>query len=266
MKMFLSSEKQKKLVLENLRLVYFLAKKIGSPQGDYEDIVSIGTIGLIKAAATFDESKEIKFASYAARCINNEIFMHLRKEKVHKNDRSLEETICSDRSGKELTLKDLISVEEDFTKDVTIQNEFTNVMDIILNALSLREKKTILYRMANVNQKIIAQKINVSQSYVSRLERNVIRKVKVYYKTSKQYRKIYVTEKAGNAYKISFTSKDIKQLKKQISVVLKNTTLSNDLADFKITCTDSRVSILISVQPESINLLAEIIEILDNYA
>ena len=117
--MKLSSEKEH-LVLDNQRLVHYLVQKLGvTPNSsEYEDIVSIGTLGLVKAAITFDSSKKITFATYASRCINNEIFMHYRKANKYANDISINEPIGNDGEGKELTLGDTIAhSESDFLKE-----------------------------------------------------------------------------------------------------------------------------------------------------
>lgn len=173
----LNSNEQEELVMKNKKLVYHLVNKLGASQNqtDYEDLVSIGTIGLIKAAASFDDSMNIKFATYATRCINNEIFMYFRKEKSHANYISLDDTIANDSDGKELTLADkLPSTDRNFAEIVEENAIFERVINIILNLLKPKERMIMLYEMSGTTQSSIAESLNISQSYISRLEKKQV--------------------------------------------------------------------------------------------
>ena len=145
--MKLSSDKEH-LVLDNQRLVHYLVQKLGvAPNSsDYEDIVSIGTIGLVKAAITFDTSKNITFATYASRCINNEIFMHYRKANKYANDISIDEPIGDDGEGKELTLVDTIAdPDSNFVEKIVDKEEFIKVVGTVLNCLEGKHRIALLY-------------------------------------------------------------------------------------------------------------------------
>lgn len=178
--MKLSREKQY-LVLDNQGLVHYLVNKFGitKTSSEYEDLVAIGTIGLIKAAITFDISRSIKFATYASRCINNEILMHYRKAKLYANDISIYEPIINDYEGNELTLEDMIGdLESNFVEKIENKGEFANLLNIVLNFLKGKYRIVLLYRMGNLIQKEIADKINLSQSYVARILAKAIKDVK----------------------------------------------------------------------------------------
>ena len=137
MSMKLSSEK-KQFVLENQRLVHYLVQKMGvlPNSSEYEDITSIGTIGLIKAAITFDSSKKINFSTYASKCINNEIFMYYRKTKKYANEVPIDKPIGKDMEGNELTLEDIIEhPKSNFDEEIVNKEAFVQVVNIILNYL-----------------------------------------------------------------------------------------------------------------------------------
>ena len=170
------------LIEHNLRLVVFLAKKYENTGFDIEDLVSIGSIGLIKGINTYKIDKNIKLATYASRCIANEILMFLRKNKRKKIEISLEETLNYDAEGNELRLEDILGTEEDI-----VPKEFENTMDkeILkkeINVLDEREKEimTLRYGLNNTEeytQKEVAEMLGISQSYISRIEKKVVKKL-----------------------------------------------------------------------------------------
>ena len=171
------------LIEHNLRLVVFLAKKYENTGFDIEDLVSIGSIGLIKGINTYKIDKNIKLATYASRCIANEILMFLRKNKRKKIEISLEETLNYDAEGNELHLEDILGTEED-----VVPKEFENKMDKELlkkeiDVLDDREKEimTLRYGLNNTEeytQKEVAEMLGISQSYISRIEKKIVKKLK----------------------------------------------------------------------------------------
>ena len=263
---FYSLEEQEKIILENQKLVYYLVKKFNVVPDNYEDFVSVGTIGLIKAVATFDASKDIKFATYAARCIENEILMYMRKEKKHSRETSLEAPLNVDSEGNQLTLRDLIAHPGDFTDEITSSDLFEKLINIVLNCLSPKERLVMLYRISNVKQSEIAKMANISQSYISRLERKLCKKIKSYLYGNVEYKEIFKMNKAGDTYKISFSSKDVKQFNKALESVLKDTTDTKSLPNFKVVNEDGRIKIWIPAYPEAFIFVAKIIQELDNYS
>ena len=172
-----------KLIEHNLRLVVFLAKKYENTRVDLEDLVSIGTIGLIKGIKTFSKDKNIKLATYASRCIDNEILMYLRKNKKIKTEISFDESLSFDSDGNELKLEDILGTESDIvTKGLEEETERNLVMTEI-NKLNSRDKEIIVLRYGlmghkEMTQKEVADLLGISQSYISRIEKKVIRKLK----------------------------------------------------------------------------------------
>ncbi|MBR3049327.1 MAG: RNA polymerase sporulation sigma factor SigK [Bacilli bacterium] len=171
------------LIEHNLRLVVFLAKKYENTGVDLEDLVSIGTIGLIKGINTFNSSKNIKLATYASRCIDNEILMYLRKNKKIKSEVSIDASLSLDGEGNELHLEDVLGTDPDVvTKPIELESDKVLLLSEI-NKLKSRDRDIIVLRyglMGNkeLTQKEVAEKLGISQSYISRIEKKVIRKLK----------------------------------------------------------------------------------------
>ena len=171
------------LIEHNLRLVVFLAKKYENTRVDLEDLVSIGTIGLIKGIKTFSKDKNIKLATYASRCIDNEILMYLRKNKKVRTEVSFDESLSFDADGNELHLEDILGTDPDIvTKGLEKETERDLVMQEI-NKLEKRDKEIIMLRYGlmgrkEMTQKDVADLLGISQSYISRIEKKVIRRLR----------------------------------------------------------------------------------------
>ena len=171
------------LIEHNLRLVVFLAKKYENTGVDLEDLVSIGTIGLIKGINTFSKSKNIKLATYASRCIDNEILMYLRKNKKIKCEVSIDASLSYDGEGNELHLEDVLGTDKDVvSKGIEEETEKTIMLNEILH-LKPRDRDIMILRYGLLNQeeltqKEVAEKLGISQSYISRIEKKVIKRLK----------------------------------------------------------------------------------------
>ena len=171
------------LIEHNLRLVVFLAKKYDNTGTDLEDLVSIGTIGLIKAVNTYRLDKNIKLATYASRCIDNEILMYLRKTKRKKSEVSFEDSLSYDSDGNELHLEDVLGTEKDIVTRGLDDELDRNLMINEIEKLSPRDKEIIelrygLNKKKEMTQKDVASLLGISQSYISRIEKKVIKKLK----------------------------------------------------------------------------------------
>ncbi|MBR5369785.1 MAG: sigma-70 family RNA polymerase sigma factor [Bacilli bacterium] len=173
-----------KLIEHNLRLVVFLAKKYENTGVDLEDLVSIGSIGLIKAINTFSSNKNIKLATYASRCIDNEILMYLRKTKKVKCEVSIDQALSLDSDGNELHLEDIIGTPKDeITKSLEKEDDKDLMIREILR-LRPRDREIMILRYGllgseEFTQKEVAEKLGISQSYISRIEKKVIRRLKL---------------------------------------------------------------------------------------
>ena len=174
---------KEQLIEHNLRLVVFLAKKYENTGVDLEDLVSIGTIGLIKGIQTFQSGKNIKLATYASRCIDNEILMHLRKNKKTKSEISIDASLSLDGEGNELHLEDVLGTDADIvTREIEEASDKKIMLQEVMK-LKPRDRDIIVLRYGllgndELTQKEVAEKLGISQSYISRIEKKVIKRLR----------------------------------------------------------------------------------------
>lgn len=200
-----------KLIEHNLRLVAHIVKKYENSSYDPDDLISIGTIGLVKGIDSYKMNKKVKLTTYAARCIENEILMHLRSNKKHLNNVSLNDSLGYDKDGNEINLIDVIKMEnKDITEEINTKDN-VELLYKYINKLTKREKEIIIRRYGLFNnkemtQKEIAKEMMISRSYVSRIEKRAISKIlKEFIKSNKtlwllcfDYENEYKTEKIRN--------------------------------------------------------------------
>ncbi len=174
---------RKILVERNLRLVVYIAKKFENTGVEIEDLISIGTIGLMKAINTFNTGKNIKLATYASRCIENEILMHLRRSNRIKGEVSIDEPLNQDGDGNELLLSDILGTDDDITSRRIEDEVDKKLLKNAIEKLSKREKDIMELRFGvggrkEKTQKEVADMMGISQSYISRLEKKIMKKMK----------------------------------------------------------------------------------------
>lgn len=178
------SESKKILVERNLRLVVYIAKKFENTGMDLEDLISIGTIGLMKAINTFNTGRNIKLATYASRCIENEILMQLRRSTKIKSEISIDEPLNKDSDGNELLLSDILGTDENITSKRIEDEVDKKLLRIAIEHLNSREKNIMKLRFGiegegkEKTQKEVADMMGISQSYISRLEKKIMKKMK----------------------------------------------------------------------------------------
>lgn len=175
---------KKALVEHNMRLVAHISKKYQNSEEEMEDLISIGTIGLIKAVATFQEGHGSKLATYAARCIENELLMYFRSKKKCFREVSLYEPIGTDKEGNQIQLMDVVEVDEkDVVEQMELKRQIIRLYELIPDVLNEREKEILRMRYGlnnqnPVTQREIASKLHISRSYVSRIEKKALEKLK----------------------------------------------------------------------------------------
>ena len=177
-----NKEARNKLIEHNLRLVAHIVKKYENSSYDPDDLISIGTIGLVKAIDSYKLNKKVKLTTYAARCIENEILMHLRSNKKHLNNVSLNDSVGFDKDGNEINLIDVIKIENNDINEELNTKDNIELLYKYINELTKREKEIIIRRYGLFNnkemtQKEIAKKMKISRSYVSRIEKRAISKI-----------------------------------------------------------------------------------------
>lgn len=184
-----SSAARNKLIEHNLRLVAHIIKKYYSNNTDQDELISIGTIGLIKAVSTFDYSKGNRFATYASRCIENEILMHFRSRKKSASDVYIDEPVDTDKDGNQLTLSDILGDGEDIIEKVDLSIRSSQLYKFLETCLSPRELEIIklrygLYGCTPLTQREVAKRLDISRSYVSRIEKKALCELKKMYDKS----------------------------------------------------------------------------------
>ena len=171
------------LIEHNLRLVAHVVKKYYTSNADTEELISIGTVGLIKAVSTFNNSKSTRFATYAAKCIDNEILMYFRSAKKSARDVYLDEPVDVDKDGNSMSLMDIIAEDDNMVDRIDTMIKSRQLYGFVENSLDDREREIILYRYGLYGQKPltqreVAEKLDISRSYVSRIEKKALEKLK----------------------------------------------------------------------------------------
>lgn len=185
-----SLEAKNILIERNLRLVAHIVKKYQGAPEEMDDLISIGTIGLIKAIHTFDAKKASRLSTYAARCIDNELLMLLRSKKKTNREVSLYDPIGTDKEGNEISLLDVIETEPvDVVKNYSLKQDISRLYELLPKVLTLREREIIklrygLYGEKEFTQREIAKRLNISRSYVSRIEKNAVLKLRSFFPSS----------------------------------------------------------------------------------
>ena len=248
------------LVKQNLGLVGVVLKGIVKENQDRDDLFQIGSIGLIKAAQSFDESKKIKFATYACRCINNEILMEFRRRKRYSKDVSIE-TPIKEQEGENLVLGDLIEDKKANIEAAFCDNEaFEEVMDIIINYLSPRERYIALSYAAGMTQREICEEMNISQSYVSRIITKASKRVRArmnfptYEKNSEKYNIKVISDKLF----ISFYG-----TQEKIESRIYEIDFPDYIPVFEITYVNEKACISLPAELDSMHFIAKVLNALD---
>ena len=179
-----SAESRSALIEHNLRLVAFIAKRFENTGANIEELISIGTLGLMKAVSTFNKDKNIKLATYASRCIENEILMFIRKTSSQKKEISIDEPLSVDWDGNELLLSDILGSDSDVVSKEMEENEERKILRSAVEELNPREKLIIEMRYGlkggeELTQKEVADALGISQSYISRIEKKIMQRLKI---------------------------------------------------------------------------------------
>ncbi|MBR6504457.1 MAG: sigma-70 family RNA polymerase sigma factor [Clostridia bacterium] len=231
-----TSEKEQQ-VLYNEALLHYTVQKWGimPNSNDYEDIVSVGKIGLIKASITFDKTTGNAFSTYASKCINNEIWMYLKKNKKYTKNISINAPILIDEEGRETTLEDLLEDEKaNPVEKITNKEQFIKVIEVVLNYLHGKNRLIMLYRIGDLTQKHVSELLNTSRSNIGMMQEKLMLRVRNAIIQGKKYKKIFHMDVLGDTYKISFISKEVPEFNKVFFSLLKNLNSIIVLPDIEI--------------------------------
>lgn len=255
------------MILDNRNLVHHLIKTLNISRNfiEYEDLVSIGTIGLIKAANSFDLSKNVIFSNYACTCIKNEIFIYYNKNKKHVNDISLEAFTTFTENNHTINLQDRLEhPDSDFVEKILKTETFTELINIILNCLSQTEKIIMLYRLGNISQSDISKILKFSQSYISKVEKKAILKIKETINHQFNYTEIFSMSTLEDYYQITILPKDINNFKRVFSLILKKLKSVANI-NFNIKYSKKQIIFQISKQLEAFPFWAQILLEFEKY-
>lgn len=265
----LSAETERR-ILENKGLVYYFANRLCVPEWEYEDFIQEGMMGLIKAANSFDETQGIKFVTYASICIKNEMRMRFRDNNRHKENASLNMDIFCSKNGEkqgEEQLQDIIPdplAEKLIEKSENIEI-IEKAVSFILNCFSMRGKIILMLSIGGSNQENIAKFLNISQSYVSRMQKKAYERVRQCISKGKEFEEDFLVSIVEEKCRIVFFTTDVVNFNKAFANFLLKNSNSERLKDFKVTCTNGKVEIQLLAEPESFTLIAEIMKEIENY-
>lgn len=212
-------EKVEKLVTNNLGLVRYVAKQFSSSNVDFDDLVSEGTMGLIKAASSFDETKNVKFSTYSSQCIRNEILMYLRKENKHLDVKSIDDILSEDKDGNTFVLSEIIADKSNYYEDRDTNEVLENVLNWILNLKDTKKRTVLLLKSAGVKQNKIGKDLGFSQSYISRIEKKMKENLQGCIKCKKSCDPICDCRKIDELYKITFYTPKLRSTENIVRIV-----------------------------------------------
>lgn len=269
---FMSTElnpKQQEMVLKNLGLAHHVVKQLGVRQKDFDEMVSVGTMGLIKAALTFDETKG-KFSSYAGMCIRNEILMCFRANQTHAKyfTASIDDPVPDAYDRMDSTLGDVVpDSESDFREKIEDNDLVIKLLNIILNQYDAKRRLVLLYKLSGMNQVRIGKELNISQSYVSRTEAKASKELKkslVSCNQRKDYKEVYKMNKLKGVYQITFSSKDVKHFNEIFARLLEKQRSFNP--KFKVERKGNEIMLQAPAVQESFYFIAQIIKEIDDFS
>ena len=253
------NSKQQEIVLDNRELVNYLINeyKLARKYCEFEDITSIGTIGLIKAAITFDSSKDIAFSTYASRCILNEIYYFCMSEKKYANDISLYKPIAENREGHKFFFEEIIEdPKSDFAEQIANESDFIDLFNIVINCLNEKQRYVLLYVIGGKLQKDIANKLRITQAGVSKIAIQAAQKSRSNLGKFGEYKKVYSLGIEEYKYKLTFSSKDVCECDDLLWQTLK------EMADefcFKVKRDKEQITICTPADQEFFCIIAEVI-------
>ena len=262
--MLLNKKEEQEMVLQNQKLVRLEIKRIGvtPASSDYEDLFSIGTIGLLNAIRTFDESKGYAFSSYACKCIRNEIFLDFKRSRKHSKEISLNNTIYEDKEGKSKSYEDVLEDPmSEFDERIINREYFVHLMNIILNYLESKERLVMIYKMENTNLSEIGRLIGVSRQRVFQINEKAVSKIKKVLDNDLFFNEVFKFQILENYYQLSFNPKDINHLGEEFEV--KDLITLVNLYDNNIELDGEQIVISALSEPEFFKFIGKIFQMLD---
>lgn len=263
------NEEQKKLVEENLKLVPYFLKGLYIMPSEYDEMLSAGNFGLIKAAMTYEPSRDNKFATYAQICIKNEFYMVTRKVQKKSKEVSFENLLSGKKEKSEdLSLGDIILVDSvDITKGIEERESIEKILETILNMDTLRyvDKEIVLYSLGGINHKEIGKRVSYTQSYISRIIKKSLKKIGEHINQELKYDKVIKAKISPMKYEISITLKNEEDCKLMYRLLMEKVTNTEDIPDYIVSYRGDLLTVCVSADIESLITIAEILQKAEPY-
>lgn len=246
-KTYVLDDKQRQLVEKNLKIVPYFLRRLPCKNTEYEDLLSVGNIGLIKATATYDASANNTFGTYAKKCIENEFYMAKRKTKNRSKEISLESIVtCKEEGDDKISLKDIVLVDPtDITKGIEERDSLERTLELLLNmsSLKLKEKQVVFYRLGGMKQIEIGEKVDLSQGSISRVIKNAFSKVRNFINQNPDYTKEIRVRVTPTKYYLNIMLEDEAKCKLAYQILTEQRTYTDNIPDYMVSIGGSSITV-----------------------
>ena len=265
-KTYVLNDKQRKLVEKNLKIVPYFLRRLPCKNTEYEDLLSVGNIGLIKATATYDASANNTFGTYAKKCIENEFYMAKRKTKNRSKEISLESIVtCKEEGDDKISLKDIVLVDPtDITKGIEERDSLERTLELLLNmsSLKLKEKQVVFYRLGGMKQSEIGEKVDLSQG---RVIKNAFSKVRNFINQNPDYTKEIRVRVTPTKYYLNIMLEDEAKCKLAYQILTEQRTYTDNIPDYMVSIGGSSITVSTYAEEEAYITIADILPKIEPY-
>ena len=264
-KTYVLDDKQRQLVEKNLKIVPYFLRRLPCKNTEYEDLLSVGNIGLIKATATYDASANNTFGTYAKKCIENEFYMAKRKTKNRSKEISLESIEEGDYN---ISLKDIVLVDPtDITKGIEERDSLERTLELLLNmsSLKLKEKQVVFYRLGGMKQIEIGEKVDLSQGSISRVIKNAFSKVRNFINQNPDYTKEIRVRVTPTKYYLNIMLEDEAKCKLAYQILTEQRTYTDNIPDYMVSIGGSSITVSTYAEEEAYITIADILPKIEPY-
>ena len=265
-KTYVLNDKQRKLVEKNLKIVPYFLRRLPCKNTEYEDLLSVGNIGLIKATATYDASANNTFGTYAKKCIENEFYMAKRKTKNRSKEISLESIVtCKEEGDDKISLKDIVLVDPtDITKGIEERDSLERTLELLLNmsSLKLKEKQVVFYRLGQIE---IGEKVDLSQGSISRVIKNAFSKVRNFINQNPDYTKEIRVRVTPTKYYLNIMLEDEAKCKLAYQILTEQRTYTDNIPDYMVSIGGSSITVSTYAEEEAYITIADILPKIEPY-
>lgn len=266
-KTYVLNDKQRKLVEKNLKIVPYFLRRLPCKNTEYEDLLSVGNIGLIKATATYDASANNTFGTYAKKCIENEFYMAKRKTKNWSKEISLE-SIVTCKDDDEISLKDIVLVDPtDITKGIEERDSLERTLELLLNmsSLKLKEKQVVFYRLGGMKQTEIGKQVDLSQASISRVIKSAFSKVRNFINQNPDYTKEIRVRVTPTKYYLNIMLEDEAKCKLAYQILTERRTYTDNIPDYMVSIGGSSITVSTYAEEEAYITIADILQKIEPY-